>query len=354
MPLLEYNNAGISAMAAAVPAKTVKNLEYTSFFPAADVKKIVEKLGIFERRFAGVKICSSDLCYAAAKALFKDFQVNTNEIDVLLFVSQTPDYRMPATSVILQHRLGLKKSLIAFDINLGCSGFVYGLQVAYSMLSNPAIRKILLLNGETRSKVYSPKDRKTAFIFGDAGAAVLVQRDQKFGKSYFSLHSDGSGESVIKIDGGGYRNPSTAEGLKGRVVDQYGNIRHSEQGYMDGESVFNFVIREVPDDIKRLLQFSGLNKKEIDYFVFHQASKLMNDFLVKKLNLNQENVPTTLENFGNTSSVSLPLTIIHSLSDRMQNQKNLLLSAFGVGLSWASAIIKTDNCHINSLVEVEE
>ena len=190
MAFLRYNGVGITAISAAVPRRIIKNYEYTQYFPAEQVKEVVDKIGIYERRFADESTCSSDLCYAAAEKLLADNNINRSEIDLLVFISQTPDYRMPATSIILQDRLGLPHSTIAFDINLGCSAFMYGMSVVYSMMQHSGLRKALILDGETRSKVYSPKDRRTAFLFGDGGVAALVERDERFGASYFSLNSD--------------------------------------------------------------------------------------------------------------------------------------------------------------------
>lgn len=352
MALLHFKNIGIAAMSGAVPKNIVKTLEYTHYFPIEDVVKLAEKIGIYERRFVDDQTCSSDLCFAAAEKLFVDTQIDRSEIDVLLFISQTPDYRMPATSVILQNRLGLSKSTISFDINLGCSAFLYGLNVAYSFLAQPNIRKVLILDGETRSKVYSPKDRKTAFLFGDAGIAAVIERNDKYGDSYFSLNSNGAMESTIKINGGGYRNPSSQETLRERVVDEYGNIRNDEQGYMDGETVFNFVAKEIPTDIKRLCEFSGHDIKQFDYYIFHQANAFMNCFLAKKLKLDVNKIPSTIHKYGNTSSVSVPLTIISELREQNNRNMPLLLSAFGVGLSWGTAFINMVDCKLCDLLEI--
>ena len=237
-------------------------------------KRLVEKIGVKQRRFSDTNTCSSDLCFAAAEKLIMDMEINRDEIDALIFISQTPDYRMPATSILLQDRLKLKTSTITFDINLGSSAFLFGLSIAYSMISAGNLKKILILDGETRSKVYSLKDRKTGFLFGDAGIAALIEKNEKFGNSWFSLNSDGSRESLIKIPAGGYRTMSSNETLKEKVVDEYGNIRSDEQGYMNGADVFNFVIREVPKDFYRLLEFSGHEISHIDYFVCHQANRL--------------------------------------------------------------------------------
>lgn len=194
MAILSYEGVGISGIAGAVPGNVIDNLKHDSYFSQDDAKSIIDKIGVKERRFADEKTCSSDLCYAAAEQLLTELAIDRSEIDLLIFISQTPDYRMPATSVILQDRLKLPVSTISFDISLGCSAFLYGLTVAYSMITAGGIRKALILDGETRSKVYSLKDRKTGFLFGDAGIAALIERNEHFGKSWFSLNSDGSRE----------------------------------------------------------------------------------------------------------------------------------------------------------------
>ena len=335
MAVMKFNGVGITAMAGAVPNHIIDNLKYTEHFPPEMVKEVVEKVGIYERRFADENTCSSDLCFAAAQKLIIDNNINRDDIDLLVFISQTADYRMPATSITLQHRLGLKNTCIAFDVNLGCSAFLYGMSVVYSMMEAGNIRKALILDGETRSKVYGPRDRRSAFIFGDAGIAALVERDSKFGDSYISLNSDGSRADLIMIKAGGYRHMSTPETLKERVVDEYGNMRSDEQGYMKGGDVFNFVIREIPRDIKNTLVAANVTADQMDYIVFHQE------------------IPHTIEKFGNTSSVSVPLTIVSELNGKLDGHKTLLLSAFGVGMTWASAVVSFVDCKVSDIVEVE-
>ena len=220
------------------------------------------------------------------------------------------------------------------------------------MMQSGNIRKALLLDGETRSKVYSPKDRRSAFIFGDAGAAALIERNEKFGKSWFSLNSDGSRGDLIMIKGGGYRHPSSMETLTERVVDEYGNIRSDEQGYMRGGDVFKFVIVEIPRDIKKTLSIAGLTKDDLDYYVFHQANDFINSYIAKKMKLDTEKTPSTIAKYGNTSSVSVPLTIVSELRDKLDGQKNLLLSAFGVGMCWATGFVPFVDCRISEIVEV--
>lgn len=354
MAFLKFKGIGITAMAGAVPKKVIKNLEYTDFFPEDQVKEVVEKVGIYERRFADKQTCSSDLCFAAAQKLFYDNDIDRDEIDLLVFISQTADYRMPATSITLQHRLGLKQSCIAFDVNLGCSAFIYGLSVVYSMMLTGNIRKALILDGETRSKVYGPRDRRSAFIFGDGGVAALVERDEKFGETTLSLNSDGSRADLIMIKAGGYRHMSTPETLKERVVDEYGNMRSDEQGYMKGGDVFNFVIREIPRDIKKTIAEAGVTVGDIDYFCFHQANNFINSYIAKKMKLDLERIPHTIEKYGNTSSVSVPLTIVSELKGKLDGRKRLMMSAFGVGMTWATGIVPFVDTKISDIVEVEE
>lgn len=353
MAILGFKNVGITAMAAAVPKRVIDNYKYDlDIWPVDEVKKVVDKVGVTERRFADENTCSSDLCFAAAEKLIADNQIDRSEIDLVVFLSQTPDYRMPATSILLQDRLGLPMSTMAFDISLGCSGFISALSIVYSMMQNKGFRKALLLDGETRSKVYSRKDRREAFIFGDAGVAALIERDEKFGESHFSLNSDGSRGELIMIKGGGYRNMSSAETLKEKVVDEYGNIRTDEQGYMNGADVFNFVIVEVPKDIKRLMTTSGEDIQDMDYYVFHQANAFINNHIAKKLKLDKERIPWTIQKYGNTSSVSVPLTIVSELKDKMEGEKKIMMSAFGVGMAWATAIVPFVDCKISEIVEI--
>ncbi|MBQ9174355.1 MAG: ketoacyl-ACP synthase III [Bacteroidales bacterium] len=353
MAILSFKGVGISALAGCVPKKIIDNYQYDlDIWPEDEIRKVVDKVGVFERRFADEDTCASDLCYAAAKRLIADNQIDKSEIDLLVFLSQTPDYRMPATSILLQDRLGLPMSTMAFDVSLGCSGFISALSIVYSMMQNNGFRKALLLDGETRSKVYSRKDRREAFIFGDAGVAALIERDDKFGESYFSINSDGSRGNLIMIPGGGYRNMSSVETLKEKVVDEYGNIRTDENGYMNGADVFNFVIVEVPKDIKRLMAVAGEDIQSMDYYIFHQANAFINNHIAKKLKLDRQRIPWTIQKFGNTSSVSVPLTIVSELKDKLEGPRKLMLSAFGVGMAWATAIVPFVDCRISEIVEV--
>jgi 3-oxoacyl-[acyl-carrier-protein] synthase-3 len=353
MAFLQFQGISIKALAAAVPKNKIVNKNYTDHFSAEEVNEIVIKTGIEERRFAPSSMTASDLCFAAAESILNKLQIERSEIDVVLFVSQTADYRMPATAIILQDRLGLPKSTAAFDINIGCSGFIYGLSVAYMYAQQPHIRKVLLLDGETRSRIYSPKDRKTAFLFGDGGAAALIEKDPNARDSHFLLSSDGSRQGLIKMDAGGYRNPSTPESLQEKVVDEYGNVRSDEHGYMNGADVFSFVLREIPKAFKELLQRSEMSIDTVGAFYFHQANKFMNDYLGKKLKVPNEKAHQSLHKYGNTSSVSIPLGIVDDRAGSVVTQDDWVLSGFGVGMSWATCHLNLTNMAVLPLVEID-
>jgi 3-oxoacyl-[acyl-carrier-protein] synthase-3 len=221
------------------------------------------------------------------------------------------------------------------------------------MMAAGGIRKALLLDGETRSRVYHAKDRKTGFLFGDGGIAALIESDKKYGASYFSLNSDGSKEHYIKIEAGGYRNPSSSETLKERVIDEHGNISTDEHGRMLGADVFNFVLREIPQNINEILAFAGFEKEQVDFYLFHQANAYMNTYLTKKLKVPENKAPQCLKWYGNTSSVSIPLTLCSQLSQAsLVGHKKLLLAGFGVGMSWASAIINAVDMHNQGVIEI--
>ncbi|MBM3250099.1 MAG: ketoacyl-ACP synthase III [Candidatus Omnitrophica bacterium] len=352
MPNFAFHNVGISGVSAAVPKKRIKNASLSRIFKKAAVEKIISVTGIEERRSAGKNTCSSDLCFAAAERLILEAGIEKDAIDVLIFVSQTPDYRQPSTAAILQDRLGLKKGTASLDMNLACSGYVYGLSAAFSYASNlKENAKVLLLAGETFSKIVSSKDKATALLFGDAGSATLVERGD-FGKSYFSLNSDGSGENIIKIDSGGYRRMSRHRSLMPRKRPN-GSVRSDEQLFMDGAEVFNFTLREIPRDILSLLRYANVPGGKIDYFILHQANKLILELLAKKIGCPAAKLPLSLKKFGNTGSASIPLTLVSELKDTLgRKKKKVLLSGFGGGLSWASCVTDIGRCPVCCVIEV--
>jgi 3-oxoacyl-[acyl-carrier-protein] synthase-3 len=351
MPNLLFNNLRISSISACVPACAVPNIvENTPLFTEEELNKFIESTGVATRRYTTNAICSSDLCYHAGINLIEQNNINTEEIDLLIFVTQTADYLSPATSISLQQRLGLSKNAAAFDVNLGCTGYVYGLSIAFSMMLQPAFRKCLLLVGDTPSKVVSVKDKTNAYLFGDAGTATLIEKTPDQSDSYFSLFSDGGRADAIRIEAGGYRMPSSPETLKEKEFPD-GSVRNEHQVHMDGMEVFNFTMQEVPRSIKNLMATVGLNITNIDHVIFHQANKFIIEFLAKRINYSADRLRYSINEYGNTSSASIPLTIVTRYQNDFQN-KTVLLSAFGVGLSWSNAIIKINDCKILPLIEI--
>lgn len=341
----------LSGLAVSVPKQKVSNHDY----PFATIKEkelFIKTTGIENRRVASEGLTASDLCFEAAEKLLSEMQCNKSEIGVLLFITQTPDWIIPPTSIRLQHRLGLPKSCIALDINLGCSGYVYGLSVMSSLLKTTGAKMGLLLVGDVSSSVVSEKDKSTSPIFSDAGSATVLEVCDDENKIHFSLHNDGEGYNAIIIPDGGMKNKFTPASVKFQKISE-GIERNKTHLIMNGVDVFNFSLREVAPDAKQLLEYCGKQTKDVDYFVFHQANFLMNESIRKKLALEPEKVPYSLKDFGNTSSASIPTTLVTQLRERLTNEKlSLLLSGFGVGLSWGTGILETDKITCLPLIEL--
>lgn len=335
-------------MAACVPSQKVSNEDLTAIMPKEDVDKVVKAVGIHERRVCDSQTIASDLCYKAALKLFEDNNIDPASIDMLLFMSQCPDYPMPATACILQNRLGLSKDCAAMDLTLACSGYVYALSAAFAYASMPGINRVLLLDGESLTKIVNPRDKVNVPLYGDAGTATLVEKGD-FKESIFILRTDGSGEDAVKVPAGN-RNPITPESL---VVTERedGNLRNDMQIYMDGMEVFNFAIKVVPKGVKEMLSLTEKTIDSIDYYLFHQSNRFMTDFFVKKLKIDPAKVPYSIDRFGNTSSASIPLTIVSELEGKLQKPTEVMMCGFGAGLSWGTAFLTFEGCKISEIID---
>jgi 3-oxoacyl-[acyl-carrier-protein] synthase-3 len=332
----------ISGMAACAPKQKVSNMDY-EWIPEKERKMFVKTVGIEFRHIGPDEHTTSDWCTVAADRLLNDLGWQRDEIPLLLFVSQSPDYYLPATSLLVQHRLGLSMNCMAFDINLGCSGFVYGLSVATSMMRSTGFKKALLLAGDKSSASTNYKDKSTYPLFGDAGIATALELDDTAEPMLFNLQSDGSRAEAIMIPDCATRNPMSPETY---LEQQYegGLIRHRRNLALDGLSVFNFSINEVPENIKATAEAAGNPLEFYDYLVLHQANRLMTEQIRRKLKFPPEKVPYSIQEFGNTSSASVPLTICWDTNEAVRTSKKwFLMSGFGVGLSWATASICLDH-----------
>jgi 3-oxoacyl-[acyl-carrier-protein] synthase III len=314
------------------------------------IERIKKAIGLDKRRVTDEYTTCVDLCHQAADKLFDGLTVLKSEIDGLIFVTQTPDHFQPSNATIIHGRLGLEKNCASFDINLGCSGYVYGLWMAHMMIASGTCNKVLLLAGDTISKCVNPKDRSTAPLFGDAGTATLLEKTNSDHESFFSLHTDGTGNEFIKVPAGGFRCPSNAETAVA-FEDEEGNWRSEDDIYMNGGEVFNFSIKTEPAAIIEILEYSKKKIEEIDYVIFHQANKYIITNIAKRLNLPLEKAPCeTVSKYGNQSSASIPSTINDSLDVQASTDKiQLILSGFGVGLSWASAVVTIDTIYCPSI-----
>jgi 3-oxoacyl-[acyl-carrier-protein] synthase-3 len=257
----------------------------------------VKSVGIAERRVAPFEVTTSDLCFHAAEKLIKDLDWKKEEIDCLIFVSQSPDYFLPATSIILQHRLGLSKNTMSFDVSLGCSGYVYGLQLMSSILSGGQIKKGLLLVGDKSTLSTHIEDKSTYPLFGDAGTATAIEFDTNASPIYFNLQSDGGGEDAIKILDGAARNTVRDDTFDIMEIEP-GIKRSRSHLILNGIDIFNFALKEVTPNINELFRFANIEKEKVDYFVFHQANKLINESVRKKLKvLRCTKVPYSINHF---------------------------------------------------------
>ena len=348
MATITFHGVGIKALSACVPPDIVYNKDLGYLIPEEEIEKTINNIGIEQRRIAADDVMASDLCFKAAQQLMADNDIDPSSIDVLLFMSQTPDYRIPATSCLLQHRLGLPRETLCFDISLGCSGYLYALSTAFAYASMEGVNRVLLLDGETFSKIVNRRDKVDWPLYGDAGTATLIEKGD-YGDSTFMFYTDGSGANALKIHAG-MRNPITPESCVEREQEE-GNIRSDLEVFMDGMDVFNFAISKVPKSIKALLKETDKTIDDVDYLVFHQANRFMMDFFVKKLKADPARVPYCISKYGNTSSTSVPLTISSELAGKLEGTHTMLLSAFGAGLSWAAALMQVNNCKVSPVIE---
>lgn len=350
MALFKLDDIRLAGLAATVPVKTVNNRDY-SWISKKERELLIKSTGVETKRVIEPGTATSDLCYAAAIKMLDELQWDPKDIGILIFVSQTRDYLIPATSGILQERLGMPKSAIVLDINQGCSGFVYGLATIASLMKTTGIEKALLLVGDISSLNSAYRDKSTYPLFGDAGTAAAIEFKKGANPMYFNLQGDGKGYNAIIIPDGGFRNHLSRKSFD---YKKYGDgiYRSNLHVALNGMDVFNFTLREVPSNAKALFAFSETDPASLDYYVFHQANKLIIQTVSKMLRLDKEKVPLSINKFGNTSSASVPLTLVSELRDKLTaGPVKLFLSAFGIGLSWGSVIMETDGLVCPELVE---
>lgn len=345
-----FKDISIRGIAAAAPKNVLNILEDHTFCPAEDRKKISDLTGVLSYRKSSSDLCTSDLCAASAKALITGLQVDPATIDAVVFATMTPDYRVPSSACILQDRLGLPNTAVAYDINMGCSGYVVGLFNACSLMQGAGLKKVLLLSGDTQTKLCHDKDKNVVFLLGDGGTATLLEQG---GSSpiKIELFTDGARFKSLYVPAGGFRTPSTSATREVRERPD-GGLRSDEHLYMDGMEIFKFSSTEVVKSIQAFMDAEGVTADDIDYLVLHQANKFMNDKIARKLKFSADKVPYSINTYGNTGSASIPLTIANSFSGKAARKSRCLLSGFGVGLSWGVADLVLDNIYCPPVIEL--
>ena len=346
MAFLEFKNVRIAGISAGVPKRKVCNLDIKDISADYDSAAFVETTGVLERRIDEA-LTTSDLCVAAAEKLLADLGWDKSEVRGVIFVSQTTDYYLPATACIVQDRLGLSRECYAEDIVLGCSGWVYGLSSLVSLMASGGIKKALLMAGDAKRHVETNDP-----LFGFAGTVTALEYVEGAAGFRFHFGTDGSGFDAIIIPDGGSRNQVTENSFKDEVID--GKHYNRMQTRMKGMDVFSFGISTAPKSVKKLAENFGFDYLDADYFVFHQANMKMNNMIAKKLKLPAEKVPSCMYHFGNTSSASIPLTIVTQLKGKCEDKAKFICCGFGVGLSWGTVAFETEDVVISDLVEVGE
>lgn len=319
-----------------LPENIVTNEDLVRQFPEWTVDKISKKVGISERHVSGTDETAGDMAIKAAENLFLKENVDRSTIDFVLLCTQSPDYHLPSTSCIIQNKLGLSPKCGAFDFNLGCSGYEYGLAVAKGLVVSEIAHNVLLLTAETYSKYIHPNDKGNRTIFGDGASATLISDSGFAGIGEFCLGTDGSGAEHLIVKTGCARQRAV---LDDYCIDEGGNLHSSDNLYMNGKAIFDFTAEIVPALVDETLQKNGLAMKDVDLFVFHQANKYMINYIRKLMEIEKERFYMFMENVGNTVSSTIPIALCEAQKeDRLKG--NILLAGFGVGLSWGATIIK--------------
>ena len=354
---LTFHNRAITGLLVVVPSHERKFVdEMANFnFPPARSLKLKQVMGYDTHRLVDGPVCASDLAGRGLRHLFKNRALQREDIDALVVVTQSPDYLMPPTSSIIQGCLGLKQDMFCMDISQGCAGFLMGLYQAFLLLDQPAIRKVVLVNVDVLSRRVSKQDRNSYPLIGDAASIAIVERSDDPSPIHASLKMDGSRSRALMIPAGGFKEPSTPETAV-LEEDSEGNLRARDHLRMDGSAVFNFVQVEVPPMIEALLRTAGTTREEVDYFLFHQPNRFMLQKLAEALNVPEAKMPNNVvEHYGNSSGVTIPVAIAHNLRERlMTGTVRACLAGFGVGLTWASMLMKLGPLRFCDLIDFPE
>ncbi len=358
-----FSNTKISGISFIVPKDEISLDDEIEFYDNNPKKlaRIKKMIGIDKRRVAPKGVTAADLCQQAAENMFKDMNIDKNSIDCLIFVSQSPDHAIPATACILQDKLGLPKNCVAFDVNQGCTAYTYGLWLASTMIDSRACKRVLVLVGECGARYGNPENRIVTPIFGDSGSATLLEYSETEIKSYFAIGTDGSGAEALMVPVGHARCPyidsqkeiEKISQLLEPIYDENKNPWYFVSTYMNGGEIYEFTLSVVPDHIQELLDYAKHTHNDIEYLVLHQANKQIAQSIARKIDFPLEKVPVeTVSKYGNQSGASTAAVICDQLQEQVSDKKaKILLSGFGVGLSWASTILDLENIYCSGIRE---
>lgn len=348
----KFNGVAIEHISSCVPSRIIKNTYFNSLLNDKELKMFEKTVGILERRWADTNITASDLGYHAAIEILNKNNIAKKNIKSIIFLSQTSDYKIPFTSNILQHRLGLESQTLCLDINAGCAGFIQGLSIAYSIANTlQKDQKVLLVVSETLSKILSNTDRSTTMLFGDGASAVLISKSEnEMDESFFNFYSDGGKSAAIMIPDGGFRNIVTAESFK-TISDENNNTKNRLQLAMDGPSVFDFTLREIYPSIIELFEYYKQDIGKADKFLIHQSNRFIIKQIAAKLSAGEDKVPINIQDYGNTSGVSIPL-LISSFGEDFSKTSKVVCSGYGSGLNWGNCIIDISKTKIERIKEI--
>ncbi len=328
--------AYIKAISYYLPEKVLTNEMLVKEFPEWTVEKVAAKVGVLQRHIAADNETAADMGVAASEKLFMEHDIDKNDIDFVLFCTQSPDYYLPTSACLIQEKLGLRTNIGALDFNLGCSGFVYGLSVAKGLIAGKIAKNVLLITSETYSKHIHPRDKGNRTIFGDASSATLISTDGYAEIGVFSLGTDGRGAENLIVKKGGIRQP---EALNDLVFDEGGNPKSSDHLFMNGGEIFNFTSDAVPILVNDVLDKNNLSDNDIKLYIFHQANKYMMNYLRKLIDIDSDKFYIHIENVGNTVSSTIPIAIYEAKKEEKLHG-NILIAGFGVGYSWAGVVLK--------------
>lgn len=336
------NNVGIKSVASWLPTDVIEMRSLGTIYGNAEVENIIKATGVERARIAPSDMTSSDMCQKAAEYLIEVDGIDKGTIDGLVFVSQTTDYILPATSISLQERLGLSTDTVCIDIHYGCSGYIYGLFQAACWINSGMCSNVLVLAGDTTSRMINSMDKSLRMVFGDCGTATLVGKSNN--PMGFHIQSDGSGADRLIVPAGGFRTPASAE-TSVLEYDEDKNGRTKNDLYMDGMAIFNFAITKVHKNIDVLLKEILWEKDSVGLFALHQANEFMVNYVRKKLKVPSEIVPINVANYGNTGPATIPLLLSDLCGNSSYDLSRVVMSGFGVGLSWGSIATCMNDTH---------